>query len=265
MPPSDGATNMALDEAILEAVCAKKVAPTLRLFSWQPPCLSLGFSQSAGDVDRQACAVRGWEIVRRPTGGRAILHVDELTYSVSAPADEPRVAGGIVESYGRLAAGLLAGLRVLGLAPAEARPLYAHNGARHEASPVCFEGPARYEIIVRGRKLVGSAQSRRLGGILQHGTLPLTGDITRILEVLRDPDPVDRQDARNRLLDRATTLETALGRHVTFDQAAEALVAGFSQALDLEFVECGLADAEYAAAARVREAKYACDTWTYRI
>ena len=104
----DGATNMAIDEAILDAVTAGQSPPTLRFFGWTPPCLSLGYSQPAGDVDRAACAQRGWAIVRRQTGGQAILHVDELTYSVCAPLDEPRVVGGIVESYGRLAAGLLA-------------------------------------------------------------------------------------------------------------------------------------------------------------
>jgi lipoate-protein ligase A len=99
----DGATNMAIDEAILGAVAAGRVPPTIRFYTWHPPCLSIGFGQSAGEVDQQRCARRGWELVRRPTGGQAILHVDELTYTVCAPTSEPRVAGGIMESYRRLA------------------------------------------------------------------------------------------------------------------------------------------------------------------
>src|SRR5690606_14878512 len=100
--PAAGAWNMAVDEAVLEAVGQGDVLPTLRLYAWNPPCLSLGFAQPVQDVDRAALARLGWELVRRPTGGRAILHTDELTYSVIAPLDEPRVAGSVLESYRRL-------------------------------------------------------------------------------------------------------------------------------------------------------------------
>src|SRR5512136_318873 len=110
---ADGAMNMAIDEAILRAVATELVPPTLRFYTWQPACLSLGQAQSFHDVNWEACAARGHHVVRRPTGGRAILHTDELTYSVTAPETEPRVAGGIVESYRRLSEGLLEGLRLM--------------------------------------------------------------------------------------------------------------------------------------------------------
>jgi lipoate-protein ligase A len=267
----DGATNMAIDEAVLEAVTAGQVPPTLRLYGWRPPCLSLGFSQPAAEVDRQACTRRGWDIVRRPTGGQAILHVDELTYSVCAPLHEPRVAGGVVESYGRLAAGLLSGLRLIGLEPAQAKPAYAENQAG--GGPACFDGPARYEITLElpnreggmaPRKLVGSAQSRRLGGLLQHGTLPLSGEITRIIDGLAFGSPAEREAARARLGERALTLGTALERPVTFAETAEAVAAGFARALNLELVPGELTEAEGAAAARIRAKKYASDAWTFR-
>ena len=107
---------MAIDEAILWAVAEGKSLPTLRFYGWQPPCLSIGYSQSMeGEVDVDRCREAGIDFVRRPTGGRAILHADELTYSVVAPQAEPRVAGGVVESYRRLSAGLVAGLRGLGV------------------------------------------------------------------------------------------------------------------------------------------------------
>jgi len=262
----DGATNMAIDEAILEAVTAGQVPPTLRFYGWQPPCLSLGFSQPAGNVNLEACTQRGWDIVRRPTGGRAILHVDELTYSIVAPVDELRVAGSIVESYGRLAAGLLAGLKLLGLEPAEARPAYPNQGREHGLGhpPVCFSGPARYEITIDLRKLVGSAQSRRLGGVLQHGTLPLEGDITRILEGLVFDRPAKRETARVQLRQRALTLETALGRVASFAQAAEAMATGFAQALNLDLAPATLTPAEWAAVGRIRAAKYANHNWTFK-
>ena len=119
---------MAIDEAILWAVAEGKSPPTLRFYGWEPPCLSIGYSQSMeGEVDVDKCREVGVDFVRRPTGGRAILHADELTYSVVASQSEPRVAGGVIESYRRLSAGLVAGLRGLGveasqaLAPREAR------------------------------------------------------------------------------------------------------------------------------------------------
>lgn len=257
-----GAANMAIDEAILEAVDAGKVLPTLRFFNWQPPCLSLGINQPAMDADMEACARLGWDIIRRPTGGRAILHVDELTYSVIAPVGEPRVAGGIVESYGRLAEGLLAGLRLLGLEPAEAKPEYPSPDGGH--GPVCFDGPARYEITVGGRKLVGSAQSRRKGSVLQHGTLPLEGDITRILDALRQDDGVDIKDARLHLTGRALTLETALGKKVSFNQAAQVMAEGFARALNLTLEPVELTPEEQAAAEQICAEKYANDDWTLR-
>ena len=114
-PPARGAWNMAVDELILEHIVRGESLPTLRLYSWQPPCLSLGHAQPYADVDVHRLKERGWEVVRRPTGGRAILHTDELTYSVIAPTDEPRVMGSILESYNRLAGALLQAVKSLGL------------------------------------------------------------------------------------------------------------------------------------------------------
>src|SRR5512133_3485673 len=114
-PPSTGAWNMAVDESILEHIHRGESKPTLRLYSWNPPCLSLGHAQSFKDVDVERLHAQGWDVVRRVTGGRAILHTDELTYSVTGSADEPVLAGGVLESYNRLAQALLHAVRELGL------------------------------------------------------------------------------------------------------------------------------------------------------
>ena len=114
-PPARGAWNMAVDEAILDHIGRGAAPPTLRLYAWEPACLSLGHAQPFADVDVARLRERGWEVVRRPTGGRAILHTDELTYSVIAPVDEPHVAGSILESYNRLAGALLQAVQALGL------------------------------------------------------------------------------------------------------------------------------------------------------
>ncbi|MER3459321.1 MAG: lipoate--protein ligase family protein [Chloroflexota bacterium] len=203
---------MAIDEAIVMAVGEGVAPPTVRFFAWQPPCLSLGYAQDAAEADVDRCRARGWDIVRRPTGGRAILHIDELTYSVVAPASDPRVAGGVLESYNRLSEALVAGLHHLGLMPERAKPIYQDRGALGAA---CFDGPAGYEITVGGRKLIGSAQMRRQGLVLQHGALPLEGDIARIAQALAFESEGERRALEARLRFRATTLHLALGRRVT--------------------------------------------------
>jgi lipoate-protein ligase A len=111
---ADGPTNMAIDHAIMEAVAGGRVPPTLRFYAWEPPCLSLGYTQPASDVDQDRLNARGWGLVRRMTGGRAILHTDELTYSVAVRANDPVVAGDIVESYRRLSRAILHCLHMLG-------------------------------------------------------------------------------------------------------------------------------------------------------
>lgn len=252
----DGATNMAIDEAISRAVQARLVPPTLRFFGWQPACLSLGQAQPGADVDREACRAAGIDVVRRPTGGRAILHTDELTYSVIAPEHEPRVAGSIVESYRRLSEGLLAGLALIGVPTQQAERPDNHD---RDAGPVCFEVPSNYEIVFDGKKLVGSAQMRKPGVVLQHGTLPLHGDIARITKYLASRPDADRVRAR------ATTVEAAVGKVVPFEQVTELMAQGFAAALNLDLQPGALIDRELEWAEGLRREKYAADEWTYRL
>ena len=141
--PADGATNMAVDEAILRMVAAGQVPPTLRFYAWEPACLSLGRAQPLADADLEALQAAGFDLVRRPTGGRGILHADELTYSVIAPQVEPRVAGGIMESYRRLSAGLMRGLEWLGvenLAADRRTPPLLAGGAEGSTTPPLVGG-----------------------------------------------------------------------------------------------------------------------------
>src|SRR5690348_8074490 len=113
-PAMDGPMAMAIDEAIAEAVASGSAPSTLRFYAWEPGCLSVGYAQPAADALYEKLEMNGWDIVRRLTGGRAILHIDELTYSIVTPLDDPRVDGGVIESYRRLSAGLMAGLMAIG-------------------------------------------------------------------------------------------------------------------------------------------------------
>ena len=200
----DGGGNMAIDCAIFEAVASNLQPPTLRLYGWHPFCLSLGYGQRARDADLDALADRGWDLVRRPTGGKAILHGDELTYSLCLPQDHPLASGDVVESYRRISAGLLRALQELGLEAESER----QNASLRPAAvgPVCFEIPSHYEISVAGRKLIGSAQMRRKGGLLQHGSIPLRGDLARVCDVLSFATEEARARQKVSLRERAATL-----------------------------------------------------------
>lgn len=263
-PPAAGAWNMALDEAILEAIGRGESPTTLRFYAWEPPCLSLGHNQPIADVDRARLVTRGWQLVRRPTGGRAILHADELTYAVIGPYSDPILTGGVLDSYQRLAQAILAALQTLHLS-AEALPHPTQPTDKKKQEPVCFEVPSNYEITVNGKKLVGSAQARKVIGVLQHGTLPLHGDITRITQALSFPDEAARARAARRVLERAATVEASTGKIVSWQAAAEAFRAAFETTLKLALTPGEITPAELERAEALVKEKYAHPGWTERI
>jgi lipoyl(octanoyl) transferase len=257
---ADGATNMAVDEAIMRAVSEKLVPPTLRFYGWQPPCVSLGYSQSIAEIDLERCQRDGVDWVRRATGGRAILHTDELTYSIATPLDDPRAAGGVVESYRHLSHGLVAGLAALQLDVVQA-DYQDRTSQKYALSAACFDIPSHYEVTVNGRKLIGSAQTRRLGTLLQHGTLPLVGDVTRLIDYLNLPSSAERSALREKLAARAATLEAVLGRVVTLDEAGRAITEGFERALRLRLTAGALTSQEQAWAVEFKAGRYGDAAW----
>jgi lipoyl(octanoyl) transferase len=227
-----GQRNMAIDGAILEAVSQGLQSPTLRLYGWKPMCLSIGYGQRVREADRDGLTDNGWHLVRRPTGGKAILHGDELTYSVSLPIDHPLAYGDVVESYRQISLGLLQALQHVGLAP---KSEHQGDGLKDKTKgPVCFEVPSHYEITVNERKLIGSAQVRRKQGILQHGTLPLFGDVGRICDALAFETLEDRELQRDNVRDRAVTLADVMDNPPSWEIAALAVEQGFCEQFDLE-------------------------------
>jgi lipoate-protein ligase A len=251
--PRDGARNMARDEALAWA----GAPPTLRLYAWQPACLSLGRFQRSGEIDRAACGRAGVAIVRRPSGGRALLHDAELTYAVIASEHHPLLGGSsILASYRQISLALLDGLRRLGvdaaLTPAQRARHTVHSAP---ASAACFDAPASYELTVGGRKLVGSAQTRRNGMLIQHGAIPLTGHAERLSALLLRP-PAN-------LAASMVALDEAAGRAIGFDEVAAALVDGFSAAWDVEFVPGTFSASEEAAVADLQHTKYMDEGWTF--
>lgn len=277
---ADGHTNMAIDEAMMHTLAAGTAPPTLRFFRWRPPCVSLGYFQSAvSEVDLDACRRLGIDCVRRPTGGRAILHDAELTYSVVARADDPAVSGNILESYRKISLALLYGLRELGVAaemkPAGRQMMPASPGwasdnegsgesGRRVATAACFDMPSDYEIAVAGRKLVGSAQTRLSGVLLQHGSLLIEVDPIQIFTVLRPPPGTERAEVAQWLARRVTSLREELDRLVSFEEAATALRHGFAGALDVVLEPGELTDEEDRLTERLRAEKYSSEEWNLK-
>ena len=165
--PGPGAANMAVDEALMESVRAGG-SPVLRFYDWAPVCLSIGYFQEFAAVDASECRRQGIEIVRRLTGGNAILHRESVTYAVVVGTDAELVAGGVVASQRRLSAPFAAALRQAG-APVAAAP----DSAQPAKGFDCFAEPGPWELTLKGRKVLGSAQTRRRGVVLQHGSLML--------------------------------------------------------------------------------------------
>ncbi len=248
---------MAIDQAIAE-LYATHTLPTLRFYRWAPACLSLGLGQRLErDVDQAACAALGIDIVRRPTGGRAILHDQEVTYSLVTAADGPFIrAQSIAQSYRTISEALCVGLRQLGVVPELAPRL----SPRSVTSAACFDVPSDYEITVQGRKLVGSAQARRHGMLLQHGTILLHADVDTWTAVLRLPPALNSPALARRLI----ALDEALGYAPSFETVVAALTRGFAETWQIRLIPGTLSAAEEARAAELVRAKYANPAWTAR-
>ena len=252
--PLDGAANMALDEALLLGRLRAASPPTIRFFAWEPPAISLGYGQPFdGRIDLVAAARLGIGLVRRPTGGSAILHEGpdlEVTYSVTAGAGDFAGADDLLATYRWIGAALEAGLRRLG-APVDMVPVQPSDPAAMPA--FCFARTGSYELEVAGRKLVGSAQRRQGAGFLQHGAVMLGAAPDRLRRVFPgEADP----------LQGMTTLEAVLGRRPSFAETIAALGEGFRDVHGVELRPGGLGHDEQALMASLARDKYATESWT---
>ncbi len=249
---------MAIDEAIMQLHSQGKAPPTLRCYGWEPPALSVGYFQSVRrDIDLERCAQAGITVVRRPTGGRAILHDHELTYSVVTSQEDPLVAGGIRESYSRIAASIASGLAILGI---ESKEGTVEKGPRTR-SPACFDAAMPHELVVGGRKLVGSAQVRRGGNVLQHGSILLEINAEKLFSLFKYRSEDARRHAWQAFARRVVGLGELMGTTPSLATAAQVMQQGFQQALGVEFEAGELSSEERALAQRVAGEKYASAAW----
>jgi len=228
-----GAYNMALDEALARRLGGDPTGPSVfRLYGWSPHAVSVGFHQEIGEFSQAALERAGIDLVRRPTGGKAILHARELTYSVVTGLGErgPR------ELYRWINEGLLRGLRLLGIEAElssqepDFRQLY-----RDARSIPCFASSSKSEIQSRGRKLIGSAQRRYGSVILQHGSFLLGPEHHRLVEFLSPSVAEAGARIAEELASHTVDAEAILGRPLPFEEAAEALRSGFEEHLGSPF------------------------------
>ncbi|RMF66677.1 MAG: lipoate--protein ligase family protein [Calditrichaeota bacterium] len=222
----DGAFNMATDEVLAHRLPPNR--PILRVYRWQPFTISLGYHQKRAEVDVARCVRDGIGLVRRPTGGRAILHAQEVTYSVIVPESHPLFQSGTLESYNRISAALVAGLRKLGLPAELARNQRGGPDAREYAHRfACFAASAKYEIMFRGKKLVGSAQRRFRDALLQHGSILLGPQHLRLVEYLTGSRNGGRERALDLLKSKTICVGDILAREVHYTEVVADLREGF--------------------------------------
>jgi lipoate-protein ligase A len=265
------AYNMAVDEAILMLHSEGKVPPTLRFYGWNPATLSIGYFQKADEeVDFAALAAQGLGFVRRPTGGRAVLHDQELTYSMIVSEDYPGMPRSVTEAYRVLSEGLLHGFRRLGL-QAEMVSLASEDDKLKYAaagSAACFDSPSWYELVVEGRKVAGSAQVRQRGVVLQHGSILLDMDIDQLFAVLQFPSDRVRDRLRSSFAGKAVAINDLLrqlGRNeVELPAAEEAFGLGIAESMGIELVPSELTGDERELADELVRDKYGNADWNMR-
>lgn len=251
----DAALNMAIDEAVLLHHLQGQAPPTLRVFRWMRPSISLGrFQQVEREIDAERCQQEGVELVRRPTGGRAVYHRDEFTYSIVS-SRACGIPAGIVAAYAYLAQGLIAALAQLGV-----HAELSEGRVSKRPSAACFASSTQADLTSGGFKLIGSAQVWKDDALLQQGSLPLDDRAAEFYSLLSFPHESARTEALARYRAMTTPLHT-LAPHVGRDEVARALRAGFSAAVHADFQPGVLTAAEWALARQLVVEKYSKLAW----
>ncbi|MER1984859.1 MAG: biotin/lipoate A/B protein ligase family protein [Solibacillus sp.] len=265
--PSRPSFNMALDEALLDWHSAGMIPPVIRFYEWNPATLSIGYFQRAEkDIDLEKVRAQGMGFVRRPTGGRAVLHDRELTYSVIVSEDYPDMPKTVTEAYRVISEGLLLGFQKLGLEAYFSVPDTdeAREDLKKPKSAVCFDAPSWYELVVEGRKVAGSAQTRQKGVILQHGAILIDLDEEKLLSVFRFDSDEAKEAMRRKLPEKAVAINDLAKREVSVAECVEAFREGFGEALAIELIPYELTNEQLAYVEEIERTKYQSDEWNFR-
>lgn len=265
--PCTPSFNMAMDEALLNWHSEKLIPPVIRFYEWEPATLSIGyFQQVHKDIDLEEVRRQGLGFVRRPTGGRAVLHEHELTYSIIVEEGYPNMPQSVTEAYRVLSEGLLRGFRNLDLDAYFSVPDTEEKkeDLKRPKSAVCFDAPSWYELVVEGRKVAGSAQTRQKGVILQHGAILLDMDEEKLLSLFKFADEEAREKMRQKLPEKAVAMNRLVDKPFTIEQCVEAFKSGFRDSLEIELIPYELTEAQLAYIEQLEKEKYANDEWNFK-
>lgn len=262
--------NMAIDEALLKALVEKKsTAPTLRFYTWCPAAASVGRLQKIPEnFSLTQCRKLGLDAIRRPTGGRIVLHKGDLTYSLVFAENSPAFPKGILPSYKKISRAIQHGLKLLGIAS------QLCSQQKINRSPFCFSSAARYEILVNGKKIMGNAQKREKGAVLQQGSIMIDNHRSVISQLFSAPHyplkttmPEREERERGQLpggKEDFLSLSEILNGSIPIPRIKDALIQGFKEIFTISLTPGSLTDWEKKEAMRLANDKYSSDQWNMK-
>ena len=260
------AYNMALDEKLLEWHSEGKIPPVVRFYGWEPAALSIGYFQKAHqEINIEKVREQGLGFVRRSTGGRAVLHEHELTYSVIVNEEHKKMPKSIIEAYKVISEGILEGFRGLGFHAYFAVPETAEDRRKLKSpdSSICFDASSWYELVVEGRKIAGSAQTRQKGVILQHGSILLELDREKLFSLFRYQDAEKKAGMLKAFKEKAVAINDLSDRGIHMDEAKAAFRRGFADGLQVELADMELTENQIRDARSLSKEKYEKDEWNF--
>lgn len=261
------AFNMALDEALMEWHGAGKIPPVIRFYGWNPPTLSIGYFQKVDrEINMDSVISHGLGFVRRPTGGRGVLHEHELTYSVIVSEEHPAMPKTVTEAYRVISEGILKGFHQLGLEAYFAVPKTAEerDSLKNPRSAVCFDAPSWYELVVEGRKVAGSAQTRQKGVILQHGSILLDLDEDKLFSLFKYPNDRVKERMQKAFKNKAVAINDISTRRISLSEAKEAFKKGFAEGLNIKLEPYELSAEELAVVNKLAKDRYENNEWNFK-
>lgn len=258
--------NMAMDEALLNFVSRGEIDPVIRFYTWNPATLSIGYFQRLQkEIDIDKVKEKGYGLVRRQTGGRGVLHDKELTYSVIVPESHPNMPSTVTEAYKIISQGLLEGFKNLGFETyfAIPRSKEERDKLKQPRSSVCFDAPNWYELVVEGRKIAGSAQTRQKGVILQHGSILQDIDIDDLFDMFKFKNERLKAKMKENFVQKAVAINDISNQHITLNEMENAFEAGFKKGLNIDFKPLELTEKQLEEVQELED-KYRSEAWMYR-
>lgn len=257
--------NMALDEALLNWHSKGEIPPIIRFYGWKPATLSIGYFQNAEkEIHLEKVKKLGLGFVRRPTGGKAVLHEHELTYSVIVSEHHPKMPSTVIDSYRVISEGILKGFQHLGLKASFAVPTEENRKTLNSSqSAICFHASSWYELVVEGRKIVGSAQTRKKGVILQHGSILLELDREKLLSLFQFPSEKIKKTMEKSIVQKAVAINDISPKKISLEEAKDAFYKGFCEALNVELTPFHLTEEQLFFVKKLQQEKYESEDWNF--